>query len=223
MDNVVSIKNVVVTFQLGRPLNLPAIAQALLARLDPRHFPALVTRCKQTGSVISAFTTGSVVTVGCQTEQHGKYSAWLFVETLQRVLGLDCSVYNFHVRNLVCRVKLPFFVNIELFFRDHGPEIAKYKPDMFPGMGWKTKVEGENVTFTLFFEGGGVATGLKTKEQIPGVRDMLLNVFTRYRLGHEYRQFTKEEIEVIGVKKMKKMREFYDKSLGLGLKSMSLT
>ncbi len=209
MDPIVSVKNVVCTFQLGRPLNLPAIAQAFHARYDPKQFPALVTRAKQTYTAISMFTTGSVVVVGCQTEQHGIFAAWLLVNSLQRDLELDCCVYNFHIRNLVCRVKMPFYVNIEMFFRDNRPPIANYEPELFPGMGWKTIVDGEEVTLTLFFEGGGVATGLKTQSQIPAVRDMLLSKLANYRLGHEYRKFTHAEIENIGEKKLRKMHDLY--------------
>ncbi len=210
MDPIVSVKNVVCTFHLGRPLNLPVIAQAFHARYDPKQFPALVTRARETRAAISMFTTGSVVIVGGQTEQHGIYSARLLVLSLQRDLHFDCDVYNFHICNLVCRVKMPFFVNVEMFHRDHlSPPISNYEPQLFPGMGWKQMVDGEEVTLTLFFEGGGVATGLKTQAQIPAVRDMLLRELMPYKLGSEYRKFTNEEIASIGEKKMKNMHDLY--------------
>jgi TATA-box binding protein (TBP) (component of TFIID and TFIIIB) len=214
MDPIVSVKNVVCTFQLGFNLNSAPLAQALHARFDFKWFPAFVSRMKETLATNSIFTTGSVVIVGCQTKQHGQLSAWLLVEKLQREMHVDSCVYNFQVRNLVCRVKLPFYVNIELFFRDHGPLISTYKPELFPGLLWKTKIDNLEVTLTLFFQGSGVATGLKVNEQIPAVSAMLLRELQRYRLGHEYRKFTSDERTLIGTKRLDKINEFYRLSIG---------
>lgn len=221
-EPILTVTNVVCGCRLGTPINLPTVAQALHASYEPQIFPAGVTRNYNTETASILFATGAVVIVGCSTEADGLLAAYELAEFLQSTLKIGCRVYNFKVCNIPCDVNLPWPINIALFWCDHkvGDSKAVYMPDRFPGMRWKTKVASQSVTFTLFYSGSGVVTGLKSLDLFPTIEELLRTSLYPYRLGHEYRDFTTAELVFLESKKGKAHKEVLDHNLN-GIQNQS--
>jgi transcription initiation factor TFIID TATA-box-binding protein len=201
------------TCELGRPIPLEVVAVCLKARLGARIFPALVSRCRETGTAISVFSTGKVVIVGCKSEDAGLLSAHLLVHVLWEECGLNTSVINFHVRNMVYRIHLPYALNLDLVYADakdpvcpnipniirdngKGEGGASYEPETFPGIALPVDCGGP-VTLALFPSGAGVATGAKVAGQRHLINAMLYD-FLRYEYGNEYRELAPHELQARG-------------------------
>jgi TATA-box binding protein (TBP) (component of TFIID and TFIIIB) len=168
-----SIKNVVCTFSLGRPFPIIAAGVVMHARHDNNVFPAMVSRCKETGVVVSVFGSGNGVCVGCVDASHGLYSAVLMSNLLWRTMGIQTSVLNFKVCNIVCKVQMPFRVNLNLFY-SHDYTDKEWAPEIFTGLCWRVKRNKSNtITFAIFDTGRGVATGLKKESQVRAANDIL--------------------------------------------------
>ena len=193
-------------FDLGRLVNCAEVAVALGGRYDLAVFPAPVSTCYEAGTTSQIFGTGRVVVVGCESQEHGLWVAHLLVASLWRTMRLDCGMYDFHIHNIVCAVSLPFGVNLNLLFDDvarlpgtvvtknaKGGGIPAYRPEMFPGMSWAVlqrpdDVASRRITIALFESGNGVATGMKSLDQLEWCAQYLTHVMPAFRVGHEYRQ-----------------------------------
>jgi TATA-box binding protein (TBP) (component of TFIID and TFIIIB) len=231
-DSCVQVGNVVCTFDAGAELNLKLIAHCLSGRFDQGVFPALVSYCKESSASIQIFATGKVVIVGCRTENAGLGAAHLLIHTLSRVCGIhDIDVYSFHVRNIVCSVRLQFELNLSLLYEDLTtgklPHIVLvdnktskspvvYKPDRFPGIAFpvETSEAGlpRRITFALFDSGNGVATGLKALDQVRVADEYMKEHMWMYERGREYRVQDarhvrrRKEAELPSKKKKKKQK-----------------
>lgn len=208
MANYISVKNVVCKFELGRAIACMPVAQALGARWDPRVFPALVLLCANTGCVVSIFPTGSVVIVGCSSPDLGITTAQLTVALLWRKCRLSARVFNFDVCNIVCAVRLPWRLNLDLLYAeaqrseltDQRKGGASYEPEVFPGMAWPVRVaqsdgaQAITAAFALFPSGNGVVTGLRSLAYIPALNEVLAEL-DRYELGHEFRGLQPHEVQ----------------------------
>lgn len=194
--NYITIKNVVCTFDLGKPMALIPLTMCMGGRLNSDVFPALVTRCRNTATSVSIFSTGKVVLVGCKTEEIGLLTAHLLVHTLWRKMSLDTSVLNFHVRNIVGKVKLPWALDLDKLYAEansmpitvkcdaKGQGGISYEPEAFPGIAWPVEHQGVKITFALFHSGGGVATGLKSREHLH-IANQILHETQRFEASNE--------------------------------------
>lgn len=102
----VRVQNVVATFSLGRDIPLVLFGVALGGRSAPAVFPSSVTRSTDTATASSIFNTGRTVEVGCKTEMHARLAAHMLVWEIKKHLNITCSVINFRISNVVCRVEL---------------------------------------------------------------------------------------------------------------------
>lgn len=200
--STVSIKNVVIAFDLGRPLNCVLTAMILRARFDSGVFPAVVSYCKETCTSAQIFGTGRAVIVGCKSNDHGLNAAHLLVHTLFVMMDIDFSVLNFHISNTVCRLSLYFKINLDLLFNDittledvvlddeNGTGGPQLDFERFPGMTFDLmdKQTNSTITVAIFNTGNGVGTGIKYPHQMEILRHFLDDNMTRYKLGFEYRQ-----------------------------------
>lgn len=205
VNRFLTLKNVVVTMELGRSnLDLPRVAMIVCGRYGAA-FPAVVCRCFECDTVISIFSTGRVVIVGCRSQNHGLLSAHMLANTLSSRGGLQCTPYNFNVPNLVYRFELPWKLNLDLIYADandghisgvidddgSGEGGTSYEPDTFPGIAMPVRLRGDPVMFALFTSGRGIATGLRTQEQ-EHEANRFLGDFDKYELGNEYRALPAE-------------------------------
>lgn len=200
----VSVKNVVCTCDFGVTLDLDTLAAALGGRLDKKVFPALMVRCRETNVACSLFVTGRAVLVGGQSEAEGLETAERLARALWRFAGVDCRPYNFTVSNLVCRVKLPFELDLDLLYADaktmpitvqvdrRGRGGPSYEPEVFPGLAWPTRVGDATITFALFSSGGGVATGLRSSQHVH-IANTIMHDMYKYQKGNTYRDLLPTE------------------------------
>lgn len=189
----------VCTYHPGKSISPVLVSCGLMGRLNAAMFPAAVVRCKTTDTANSVFS-GSVVIVGCKSEDDGNYAAHLLVDAICRYVGIQCSVVNFHVRNLVYRVELPFAttqsggggggLDLERLHRDAigWPETDRawdekkrrerdgisYDKRKFPGLAWRVHYRDLRATFTLFASGRGVLTGVTHESQRRTAIELLL-------------------------------------------------
>jgi hypothetical protein len=126
-----------------------------------------------------------------------------------------CSVYTFQIRNLVCRIELPYSIPKKKRAGDPLPptgginmgmleqELVKVKtnievkwdPEKFPGLRWTTwmdETQTAKVTFTFFIGGRGVVTGLKEPTDNMKCNAMLL-ALPHMERGREFRRETMHE------------------------------
>ena len=192
------LENVVGGFHLGRSVDLPVLATCLHGRFDKAVFPAMLTTMTQTGATLSVFESGKVVIVGCENESDALYSAHLLVSALWKEAGVNAHVERFEIDNLVCKVELPYRLNLDMLFEDaktmdctvqqeKGKGGPSYEPETFPGMSWPVRLNNQTMTFALFPSGKGVVTGLKSSGQIHDANHFLYDL-SKYEAGNEYRQ-----------------------------------
>jgi len=194
-----SIKNVVCTFDLGRTINCAVVASCFGARYDNKVFPALVSNCMETNTSAQFFATGRVVIVGCRTEETGLEAAHRLVLALWKRCGIDGSMLNFSVRNIVVALSLGFEVDLDKMREESGDwpgmvlENARgeggsaYDPARFSGMSFAMTdpmCSQHTITFAIFETGNGIATGLKHKGQLESVLE-ILSRFDRYECTPE--------------------------------------
>lgn len=211
-ESIMHKENVVLKFHLGVTIDkLEDIALLFGGVYEKDKFPAAVIRLYETKTVISIFTTGACVEVGCQTEDHGIESAFIFVRSLaNRTNRFVYQVTNLSVCNLVYHLRAGYRINLFLFWQDLGGNTStktavqgkkqvvqgpcyQFDARKFPGLEWKTEVEGNLITIMLFATGNGVVTGMKTDDQMPAINAMLYEKLQRYREGSEYRAIKKSE------------------------------
>lgn len=222
--DVASQKNVVATFSLGRCVPVTPLCVALGGRQSVQVFPAAVMRMLETDSAASVFATGSVVIVGCKNEDHALYTAHHVASAMQEMTGISAGVYNFHLRNVVFRVELPFAqakdsteggLNVDLLAHDavamactdykskgkkkkHG---VSYKPELFPGVAWRVSYEELRFTLTLFQSGRGVATGLRSIKDRHVINRFCAEFLGGYERGNEYRA-----VDAVNIKSKRKRK-----------------
>lgn len=88
---------------------MPIVAMAVASggQASPDVFPAMVSRSLDTGTVNSVFQTGQTVEVGGASQEDALLAAHLNVYYNWKTTGIDATVTNFAVCNMVCRVELP--------------------------------------------------------------------------------------------------------------------
>jgi TATA-box binding protein (TBP) (component of TFIID and TFIIIB) len=130
------------------------------------------------------------VIVGVGDESRVLLAVHALVWALRRWMKLDTGLYNFVVDNVVGDFKLPYELNIDLFLADHELE-AQWSPDIFKGLSYKPYKKPP--VFVLFKSGKCIITGGKTALAIREAYEDKIELFNKYRLGHEYRQMSEEE------------------------------
>jgi TATA-box binding protein (TBP) (component of TFIID and TFIIIB) len=217
-QSIVRTHNFVATCEAGKSLPLTPCAIALGGRYDDKMFPATVVKCQDTGAVNSIFGfEGSIVTVGAQSEDAALLTHHMLADAIFEVMGIDTTVFNFDMRNIVCSIELPYAIpprknkrdptpetgglNIELLLSDacssmfdqvlQSPPI--YVPEKFSGMFLEVKYKGFDMTIAMCATGSGVGTGLANRAAVDALRDFI-NKLPCYKRGEEYRKMTEAEL-----------------------------
>jgi TATA-box binding protein (TBP) (component of TFIID and TFIIIB) len=204
-------KNVVCTATTGvKWINCKHVAATLHGRWDSGVFPAMVSHCRNKKTTLSLFSTNRLVIVGCDTADTGNSSGQMLIDVLVRTMPHlygRARLLNFEVCNIVCRVELPWRLNLDLLYADAcidpdtvavNPETLQggctYEPEVFPSLAWPIQRDGVAITFALFQTGKGVATGLRTMSA-RHVANTILHTLSRYEIGNEYRALRPDEIQ----------------------------
>lgn len=224
-QSIVRTHNFVATCEAGKSLPLTPCAIALGGRYDVKMFPASVVKCQDTGAVNSIFGfEGSIVTVGAQSEDAALLTHHMLADTLFEVMGIDTTVFNFDMRNIVCSIELPYAIpprknkrdptpetgglNIELLLSDacssmfekvlQSPPI--YVPEKFSGMFLEVKYKGYDMTIAMCATASGVGTGLANRAAVEALREFV-NKLPWYERGNEYRKMTEAELASAAAKR----------------------
>jgi len=197
MTDYIQVENVVCVGDLGRTIDRLQVAACLNARFDPLIFPALVSHQLETGAVLSIFSTGKVVIVGCRDEDKGLIAMHLLVRTLWRVMRLRTRVCNFTVCNIVGRIRLPWRLNLNRILTElqespltvqanaEGKGGLSYEPEAFPGLTWPIRtLSGITFTVQLFRSGCGAIVGLRNRDH-RHVANQILSTLDRFELQQE--------------------------------------
>lgn len=193
-DARIDMKNTVVTCDFGVCLNGAVAAQAIHGRYDKSVFPAFVTYNKRCNTSLQGFGSGRAVVVGCASANDGLLLVHMVPLMLHQLLGVESSVFNFRVRNMVGAVHLAFPINLSLLYYDlprwldlNTQSPLEFEPDMFPGLSFALNLPhtGGKTTVALFSTGGGVATGFKNEAQVEELRGRLCQQMRQFHLGHE--------------------------------------
>lgn len=211
----------VVTYNLGRCLPITIICVALGGRQGAIIFPATVLRSSDTATANSVFSTGNVVIVGCANENDGLMAAHMLVDLIYQRTGIDCSVLNFNVCNMVYRVELPFAMqagadasdpntpgglNLDLLYSDakvmavtdwdrtKKKQGVSYNPAKFPGLAWRIHYKTLRATLTMFTTGKGVGTGVRMAHQRHLLNEFL-GTLGKFERGNEYRPIQASQVK----------------------------
>ena len=217
---------------MGCTLNLQAIH--LLNRdepvkYNPVSFAALIAnpttpQCKTTTALF--FDTGNVVHTGSRTEEHARLAAQQTVLFLNEKLGIRASVNNFQITNMVADFKVGFEIDLHSVDKQLGAN-SKYHPKDFPACRM-TSVRSKNRKALLYFSGGIVLMGLKSRLDISQLQREVWNVVVanklkpkgsvskrEYRLIKENNNVDAQNIDSINqsIKQMKTMTQPLKKEL----------
>jgi len=224
-ESIVRTHNFVATRVAGKSLPLTPCTIALGGRYDLAMFQASVVKCQDTGAVNSIFgLEGSIVTVGASSEDAALLTHHMLADTIYQEMGIDTSMFNFDMRNIVCSIELPYAIpprknkndphpatgglNIELLLSDAcSPMFAKvlqsppiYIPEKFSGMFMEINYKGFDMTIAMCATASGVGTGLINRAAVDALREFI-NKWPCYKRGEEYRQMTPAELAVAAAKR----------------------
>lgn len=210
------VTNVVSHSNMGYPIDLNVCAIALKGRYNPSVFPAVVTRCKETQTTPSQFKSGKLVIAGAKSEEKSLYAAYNYAATVQRVMGLPVSVYNFEINNVVGQFNLGYSLNLNLLYLDQqlfthwDPEVLDYYcyipayyltcmcvlcAQVFPGACYKPNGSAKGTfSFVLFNTGRGIITGGRSTQELSRVFHEQRPTLAKYRAGNEYRLENNESL-----------------------------
>jgi hypothetical protein len=216
-ESIIRTHNFVATCEAGKSLPLTPCAIAMGGRYDLDMFPASVIKCQETGAVNSIFgLEGSIVTVGAPSEDAALLTHHMLADSIFEVMGIDTSMFNFDMRNIVCSIELPYAIpprktkndpvpetgglNIELLLSDAcSPMFANvlqsppiYVPEKFSGMFMEINYKGFDMTIAMCATASGVGTGLSSRAAVDALREFI-NKWPCYKRGSEYRKMTPAE------------------------------
>lgn len=202
------ISNTVHTASYSRLFDLSALAWVCYGRLGPEIFPAVTFRIYKPYTTVSTFQTSKVVITGSNRSDKALLACYIISREIHKKLGIYTSVNNFRLENVVGSLALGYALNIDLFYADYNKklQVEVYKRDVFPGLQiWPSPKS--KIVFILFASGAVVISGAKSEEQFYATYEQMKDVFPKYRLGHEHRQMTDDDILTIKTRNLKKRKK----------------
>lgn len=179
--------NNVTTTALGQNVDTRAACIATHGKLAMDVFPAHVSKSKTPSCTNCLFQTGQLVNTGAKSPDESLLGVTLFVERLNRQLGLNLRVLNHEAQNIVLATNLGFKLNLALVKEDgHQRYDRKWDPKLFPGL--KLESPHRDIVFIFFASGNVIATGMKSIDRRTVAEEELFNMnMRRYETGKEYR------------------------------------
>jgi len=120
------------------------------------HFHAVQWKVKEPKATLLLYRSGKIVCVGTKTRRQA-YEALAYAEETLKSIGLDITLHNPEVKNIVASGELDFKVKLDKCL------LGVYEPELFGNLTFKTS---NGVTVMVFKNGKINLTGAKTQEEI---------------------------------------------------------
>jgi len=153
-----TVENVVGSAELGRELDLPALAEDLPNTTHAHdQFPGLIHRNQSPKGVILVFRSGKLVCTGAEQTADVRTALDHFVDEL-RALGIQIDHDpEVTIQNIVTSGDLGVRLNLSAVAVGLGLENVEYEPEQFPGLVYR--LDSPSVVSLLFASGKLVLTG----------------------------------------------------------------
>jgi len=174
------IVNVVYTMDVGTALNLWAIYRCTKnCEYNPNRFAALKLRFRLQGCAPTflIFPTGKMVCVGCHSISLAARSLTFLCQHLKEC-GFTFPHEVRRVRNIVSHVNTNQQVRLD-HIASHFPVQCSYEPELFPGLTYKHRYEGKDLTINIFSSGKAVITGCTNEHQIRACKQVLTRILPK--------------------------------------------
>ncbi|KAK4224317.1 TATA-box-binding protein, partial [Podospora fimiseda] len=159
------IQNVVATADLSCRLDLSLLANHVRnVEYKLFRFHALVMRIREPRSTSLIFASGKMVITGAKPESLARLAARKHARAIQKA-GYNTQFKDFKVQNFVGSCATGFYVRLEGIAREHD-RFARYEPEVFPGLVYKSFVGDGSVSCLVFANGNVVLTGGKSEEVV---------------------------------------------------------
>lgn len=114
-----------------------------------------------------------MVLTGAYHAELARLAAWSLVNYFNKFLGIEASVGNFTIRNIVSSFHLGFHTDLAALKLELGSRV-RYDPDRFPAAIFASALHAKVVAL-LYDSGNGVLTGCKTFDE---VKTEYINVYS---------------------------------------------
>jgi len=157
-NSSLTVENVVGSAELGRELDLPALAEDLPNTTHAHdQFPGLIHRNQSPKGVILVFRSGKLVCTGAKRTADVGTALEQFVDEL-RALGIQIDHDpEVTIQNIVTSGDLGVRLNLNAVAVGLGLENIEYEPEQFPGLVYR--LDSPSVVSLLFASGKLVLTG----------------------------------------------------------------
>jgi transcription initiation factor TFIID TATA-box-binding protein len=161
----IEVQNVVGSGDLGRELDLAAVAMDLPeTEYNPEKMPGLLYRTSAPEATVMLFASGKVVVMGTTTDE-GMRRAFKKCVTTFRNLGMSLDdVSELEMQNIVASAEFGERVNLTAAAVGLGLEQVEYEPEQFPGLMYH--LAAPEVVVLLFGSGKAVVVGATECESI---------------------------------------------------------
>ena len=155
---MLNVVNVVITTDLGMPLDLSDIAGKLNAPYNPKKFNGVVYRIPNPKCTSIFLKNGTVV---CNLKIFEDIEKWqlVFLDILKKI-DIHKTAININIRNIVAAQDLGITLNLTHLAAELGFENVEYNPESFVGLVYK--VPEYDATLMIFRTGKVNIVGTKT-------------------------------------------------------------
>ena len=168
------IQNTVCTCNVGSTIYLPGLARALkIGEYNPKRFAAVTFRLRYPKTTALFFGSGKIVCTGAKNKNSARLALLYYVDLIRKRLGLNVSIYDFEIQNIVASADVGFPISLEKVCTHYNKE-SSYEPELFPGLIFRSQEL--PVVFLIFDSGRLVITGAKNKKDIKESFDKMLPI-----------------------------------------------
>jgi transcription initiation factor TFIID TATA-box-binding protein len=161
----IEVQNVVGSGDLGRELDLAAVASDLSeTEYDPEKMPGLLYRSPAVEATVMVFESGKVIVMGSTTSD-GTQSAFRECVADLRSLGLSLTDLSaIEIQNIVARADFGAQFHLSAVAVGLGLEQVEYEPEQFPGLVYR--LGASEAVVLLFGSGKAVIVGVTDPARI---------------------------------------------------------
>jgi transcription initiation factor TFIID TATA-box-binding protein len=161
----IEVQNVVGSGDLGRELDLAAVARDLPeTEYDPEKMPGLLYRPSAAEATVMVFESGNVIVMGSTTSD-GTQSAFRECVADLRDLGISLTdLSEIDIQNIVARADFGVEFHLSAVAVGLGLEQVEYEPEQFPGLVYRLGTP--EAVVLLFGSGKAVIVGVTERGSI---------------------------------------------------------
>lgn len=142
-------------------------------------------------ATIRLFSSGCFVLTGATTMHSARYICWIFTNMLRKKCGYRTNLVNFGVRNIVCKLKMGYEINLVAFHNNCEQGLVAYEAENFPAAIYRPpRFTSGKAVVLVYGSGNLVITGASSKSVIKEVTDhmcQLLDPFRKNRVSSNIR------------------------------------